>query len=237
MEAVLLVGGLGTRLKSVVNDRPKPLADVCGRPFLEYLLLQLKRYGIAQIVMAVGYKGDMIQEYFGEGSRLGIHIEYSYEESQLGTAGAIKNALPYLSAEEFLVLNGDTFYEAAYGELISFYKESGVNMALVLRQVPDISRYGSVQVENHVVKGFNEKKTEQIPGTINGGIYLMKRSLLEYYVPQQQKYSLENEMIPAMLRNGETIGAVVNEGYFIDIGVPEDYYSFINDVRNGIIRS
>ena len=222
MQAVLLAGGLGTRLKSVVNDRPKPMADVCGKPFMEYLILELKKHGITDIVLAVGYKGEMVEEYFQNGKQLGVHIEYSYEKEQLGTAGAIKNASQYIKESEFFVLNADTFYQAAYSDIIDLYNGDSVDMALVLRKVPDVSRYGSVK--------FNEKVSEHIPGVINGGIYLMRNNVLDL-IPEGKKCSLENEIIPQMLAEKKKLGAVVNEGYFIDIGVPDDYFKFIKDVE------
>jgi len=235
MQAVLLAGGLGTRLRSVVHDRPKPMADVCGKPFMEYLILELKKHGVDHIVMAVGYKGSMVEEYFKDGKEIGVKIDYSYEETQLGTAGAIKNAERYINGTEFLVLNADTFYQAAYSEAFSLYQEMNLDMALVVRRVPDVSRYGSVKIEQNRVIGFNEKVEEPIPGVINGGIYIMKRSVLDL-IPTKKKCSLENEIIPQMLSNGKKLGAIVNDGYFIDIGVPKDYYQFIEDVKEEKIR-
>ena len=230
MQAVLLAGGLGTRLQSVVNDRPKPLADVCGKPFMEYLILELKKHGITDLVLAVGYKGEMIEEYFGDGKQLGVNIEYSYEKEQLGTAGAIKNAGCYIKESEFFVLNADTFYQTAYGDVIDLYKLTNVEMALVLRKVADVSRYGSVKLDDYLITGFNEKVSEHIPGVINGGIYLMRNTVLDL-IPEGKKCSLENEIIPQLLADKKKLGAVVNEGYFIDIGVPDDYFKFIKDVE------
>lgn len=235
MQAVLLAGGLGTRLKSVVNDRPKPMADVCGRPFAEYLILELKKNGIKDIIFAIGYKGEMIREYFKNGEQLGVHIEYSYEKEQLGTAGAIKNAGKYINEDKFFVLNADTLYQAVYSDVIELYNKENVDMALVLRKVPDVSRYGSIKMEDCIITGFNEKVSTHTPGLINGGIYLMKNNVLDL-IPEGQKISLENEIIPGMLLDKKKIGAVVNEGYFIDIGVPDDYFKFIKDVEKQNIK-
>ncbi len=234
MQAILLAGGLGTRLRKAVSDRPKPMADVCGRPFMEYLLMELKSHGISEIVMAVGYKGNMVEDYFGDGSRWGLGIAYSYEETPLGTAGAIRNAQGHLTENDFLVLNADTFYRAVYGDVITLFQQDDYDMTLVLREVSDISRYGSVRVEGSRVSGFNEKEDVARPGLINGGIYVMNKEVLSD-IPLGVKCSLEHEMIPAMLETGKKIGAVVNNGYFIDIGVPEDYYRFIRDVESGVI--
>lgn len=239
MQAILLAGGLGTRLRSVVKDRPKPMALVEGKPFMEYLVHELTRYGITHIIFAVGYKGSMVEEYFGDGSRLSgldgqrLQISYAYEEELLGTAGAIKNAGKLVTEERFFVLNADTFYALDYRRLARLQEERDLEMALVLRQVPDVSRYGQAMLKDGMLTSFNEKTSEPRPGAINGGVYLMKRELLEE-IPQG-KVSLENEMIPQWLRQGRRLGGLVNDGYFIDIGVPEDYFQFVEDVKKGII--
>lgn len=229
-QALILAGGLGTRLRSVVNDRPKPMALVEGRPFLEYVLEGLKKNGIHSVIFAVGYKGSMVEEYFGDGSGLGMEIVYSYEEGQLGTAGAIKNAMDKIEASEFFVLNGDTYYEIDYDKLAALNQKQDSIMTLVLREVEDISRYGKATIQENRLVGFNEKSTESVPGTINGGIYYMKKELLEW-IPAG-KVSLENEVIPELLAEGQVISGIVNDGYFIDIGVPEDYFRFQEHVRD-----
>ncbi len=233
MQAVILAGGLGTRLRSVVSDRPKPMALVEDRPFLEYVIQGLKKSGIDEIIFAVGYKGSMVEEYFGDGKKLGIRAKYAYEEELLGTAGAIKNAGKYVTEDQFFVLNGDTFYQMDFGELNRIQKEKNLDMALVLREVPDISRYGAARLTDGMLTAFNEKSGNTGTGTINGGVYLMKRALL-YEIPDG-KVSLENECIPRWMHEGRRLGGIVNDGYFIDIGVPEDYFRFQNDVRKGDI--
>lgn len=233
MQALLLVGGLGTRLKSVVSDRPKPMADVKGKPFLEYLILELKKNNITKLVMAVGYLGKMIEEYFGNGQKWGVEIQYSYEEEQLGTAGAIKNAEHLLTEENFFVLNGDTFYKAIYADILSLYQSKKYDIVLALRAVSDVSRYGKVELEENSIVAFNEKEQRPKAGLINGGIYLISKSLLDR-IPNG-RCSLENEVIPQLLQEGVNIGGLVNKGYFIDIGIPEDYKRFIEDVNNKVI--
>ena len=147
MQAVLLAGGLGTRLRSVVADRPKPMALIGDKPFMEYVVRELKNHGITEIVFAVGYKGSMVEEYFGDGERLGIKVSYAYEETLLGTAGAIKNAGRLVTDERFFVLNADTFYQIQYDRLVKMSQEKNLDMALVLREVPDVSRYGRAVLE------------------------------------------------------------------------------------------
>lgn len=240
MQAVLLAGGLGTRLKSVVNDRPKPMALIKDRPFMEYVVHELSRYGITDIIFAVGYKGSMVEDYFGDGSGFPaadgsgrLHIRYAYEEELLGTAGAIRNAGRLVTDEVFFVLNADTFYQIDYGRLLRIQKDMGLEMALVLREVPDVSRYGQAVIHDGRLAGFNEKTTKVLPGTINGGIYLMRRKLMEE-IPEG-RVSLENDMIPQWLSQGRKLGGFVNDGYFIDIGIPEDYFRFIGDVEKGVV--
>ncbi|MGL5433939.1 MAG: nucleotidyltransferase family protein [Lachnospiraceae bacterium] len=240
MQAILLAGGLGTRLRSVINDRPKPMALIDDKPFMEYVVHELSRYGVTEIIFAVGYKGSMVEEYFRDGSDFPLpdgdghlKIHYAYEEELLGTAGAIKNAGSFITDDMFFVLNADTFYQIDYSRLIQLMKDRELEMALVVREVPDVSRYGQAVISDDRLTAFNEKTTEQKPGTINGGIYLMNRTLLEE-IPAG-KVSLENEMIPQWLSQGCALGGMVNDGYFIDIGVPEAYYQFIEDVRKGVV--
>ena len=240
MQAVLLAGGLGTRLRSVVSDRPKPMALIQDRPFLEYVVHELTKHGVTGIIFAVGYKGSMVEESFGDGTGFAapdgtpVKVEYAYEEELLGTAGAIKNAGRFVTEDVFFVLNADTFYQIDYSRLTQMQKERDLDMALVLRQVPDISRYGAAVLdESGRLTGFNEKSTEAEPGTINGGVYLMKRELLAQ-IPEG-KVSLEHEMIPRWLSEGRKLGGMVNDGYFIDIGIPEAYYQFQEDVRKGVV--
>ncbi len=233
MQAILLAGGLGTRLRSVVSDRPKPMALIEGRPFMEYVVHELSRHGITHIIFAVGYKGSMVEEYFGDGSSFGVTVSYAYEETLLGTAGAIKNAGKFITEDTFYVLNADTFYQIDYGRLTSLRQEKNLDMALVLREVPDVSRYGEAVLQDGILTGFNEKSEESRQGTINGGIYLMKKELLAE-IPEG-KVSLENEMIPKWMQQGKRLGGFVNDGYFIDIGIPEVYFQFQEDVRKGVV--
>jgi NDP-sugar pyrophosphorylase family protein len=233
MEVILLAGGLGTRLRSVVSDRPKPLADVCGRPFISYLVRSLARQGFTDIIFAVGYMGGMIEDTFGDGSAYGIRASYAVERELLGTAGAIRNAARCGRGDEFLILNADTFYQMDYRPLCDLAESGGYDLSLVLRRVPDIRRYGEARLRGTRLVSFNEKTAEERPGTINGGIYLMRRELIGT-IPEG-KVSLENEMIPRWLREGRPLGGIVNDGYFIDIGVPEDYRRFCEDVRKGTV--
>ena len=226
MQAIILAGGLGTRLRSVVSDRPKPMALVEGKPFLEYVLQGLKKSGIDDIIFAVGYKGGMVEEYFGDGSRFGIRARYAYEEELLGTAGAIKNAGKYVTDEQFFVLNGDTFYQMDFGDLSRIQQEKNLEMALVLRGVPDISRYGAARLTDGLLTAFNEKNGNTGAGTINGGVYLMKRALLDeipegypevpdYKAGDTAKYNKTGDKSDIGLDTGK-MEAAVSENYYPD---------------------
>ncbi len=238
MQAVILAGGLGTRLRGVVDDRPKPMADVCGRPFLEILLTDLKEAGVTDVVFAVGYLGGMIEDHFGDGADFGLRIDYAWEKELLGTAGAIKNALPLLTEERALILNGDTYYKMDYRSVFGSAVADDTDMTIMLRRVPDVSRYGRVTLEGKEIVRFNEKSADlspagaaATPGLINGGVYVMKTSLIATIPPG--RVSIENESIPLWISEGRKIEGFVHDGYFIDIGVPEDYYKFVEDWKAG----
>ncbi|MCD8122931.1 MAG: nucleotidyltransferase family protein [Clostridiales bacterium] len=239
MQAILLAGGLGTRLRSVVNDRPKPMAFIEGRPFMEYVVHELANAGITDLIFAVGYRGEMVEDYFGDGSGFAapdgtsLRVRYAWEKELLGTAGAIRNAGRFITEDAFFVLNADTFYRIDYSRLAQIQREKALDLALVLRRVPDITRYGEATLAEGILTGFNEKTEEARPGTINGGIYYMKRELLDE-IPEG-KVSLENQMIPQGLTGGKWLGGFVHDGYFIDIGIPEAYYQFIADVKKGVV--
>ena len=235
MQAILLCGGMGTRLRSVVSDRPKPMADICGKPFLQYLLEMLRDKGITEVIFALGYMGEMIEDYFQDGSAFGLKIAYSYEEEPLGTGGAIRNALPKILEEEVLVLNADTYFPMDYQGLYRFHQENDGDFSLATRAVPDISRYGAVRRDAAGrILAWNEKLEDggqPLAGEINGGIYVMKKSLIAE-IPEG-KQSLEQDCIPKWLSEGKRIFGLPFEGYFMDIGIPKDYQQFITDVEQG----
>ena len=235
MQAILLCGGMGTRLRSVVSDRPKPMADICGKPFLQYLLEMLRDKGITEVIFALGYMGEMIEEYFQDGSAFGLKIAYSYEEQPLGTGGAIRNALPKILEEEVLVLNADTYFPMDYQGLYHFHQENDGDFSLATRAVPDISRYGAVRRDSAGrILAWNEKLGDggqPLAGEINGGIYVMKKSLIAE-IPEG-KQSLEQDCIPKWLSEGKRIFGLPFDGYFMDIGIPKDYQQFITDVEQG----
>lgn len=215
----MLCGGLGTRLKSVIKDIPKPMAPIKDKPFLEFIFKYLKEQGIKEVILAVSYKYEVIKEYFKD-EFLGIKITYSIEKEPLGTGGAIREALEFVKNEAY-VLNGDTFFNINLTKL----KLSGSQICLALKQMQDFDRYGTVELysENYI-KLFKEKEfTKQ--GLINGGIYLLSKDIFKGF-SLQEKFSFE-EFLQQNHKNLKARAEIFDD-YFIDIGVPEDYRIFYN---------
>jgi NDP-sugar pyrophosphorylase family protein len=221
LPALILAGGLGTRLRKVLPSTPKPLAEVGGAPFLELLVLQLRMQGVQKVVMCTGHLAEQIEQHFGDGKKWGVAIEYSRETSPLGTAGAVKLAEGCVGDRSaFLVMNGDSFLEFDLPRLISFHREHGGVATIVVRRVADSSRYGTVEMnDRHRVVAFKEKTGSATEGVINGGVYLFDRKLLPQ-IPDGPA-SLEREIFPRLLDAG--VYGIEETGLFIDIGTPEDY--------------
>jgi D-glycero-alpha-D-manno-heptose 1-phosphate guanylyltransferase len=219
--ALLLVGGLGTRLQSILPATPKPLAMIGNMPFLQLLVLQLRSQGIRRIVMCTGHLADQIEEEFGDGQKWDVAIDYSRESRPLGTAGAVKFAQHHLQGVcDFLVMNGDSFLELDLRQFIRFHREHGGLISMAVRRVPDAARYGTVQLDTlHRVVGFNEKTGSQAPGIVNGGVYVFNRAVLGN-IPEGPA-SFEKDVFPRILEQG--VYAAEQHGMFIDIGTPEDY--------------
>jgi len=221
VKAVLLVGGMGTRLRSVLPGTPKPLAVVGNKSFLDLLVRQLRFQGIRRLVMCTGYLSDQIEKAFGDGRDLNVAIEYAKEAQPLGTAGALKFAQQYLQdVPEFLVMNGDSFLEIDFSQLLKFHRRHGGVATMAVRQVENAGRYGTVQVDaSSRVKGFAEKTGSMSPGLINAGVYVFSAAIFQH-LPDGPA-SLETEVFPRSLDH--RIYAIQQHGLFIDIGTPEDY--------------
>ena len=221
MVAVLLVGGFGTRLRTVIDSKPKALASVGEQPFLSLLLFQLRSQGIRHIVLCTGYLGGQIEEMYGDGANLGLQIIYSREESPLGTGGALKLAAPQLHGmQDFLVMNGDSFVEIDFPQLVQAHRQHNGIMTLAVTQVEDGRRYGSIQTDGSGrVTAFLEKSASASHAMINAGVYLMNAGVLDI-IPQGQS-SLEKDVFPRLLAHG--VYAEAQSGLFIDIGTPGDY--------------
>ncbi|HET8925039.1 MAG TPA: nucleotidyltransferase family protein [Candidatus Acidoferrum sp.] len=220
-KAVLLVGGMGTRLRSVVATMPKPLASVGDRPFLELLVRQLRHQGIRRLVLCTGYLAQEIENKFGDGRTQDLTIEYSRESHPMGTAGAVKLAQPLLCAvTDFLVMNGDSFMEIDFQQLVQFHRKSRGIASMAVVRMRNEMRYGTVQMSAEGrVNGFAEKSADGANGLVNAGIYVFNRRIFEH-IPEGP-VSLERDVFPKILNQG--LYASEQHGVFIDIGTPEDY--------------
>lgn len=228
MEAIILAGGFGTRLRSVVSDVPKPMAPIGGRPFLEILLDYLIASHFDHVVLSTGYLHEKIEAHFGNAYK-GLPLSYAVENEPLGTGGGMRNALTQCNENDIVVINGDTLFRIDYDDLTRFYKTHPTRLAVVLRQVPDTARYGSVGTDccDRIAR-FTEKSAAGGLGTINGGIYMLNRSLLEQF-PPRQPFSFEKEILQKQYAD-EPFFAYVSSAYFIDIGIPEDYRRLCNEI-------
>lgn len=219
MEAIILAGGIGSRLASVLSDRPKPMAPIGERPFLEYLLGTLVRNGCRRILLSTGHRAEMIEQYFGP-RYLDMEVVYIREDEPLGTGGALALALRAANEPSVLVLNGDTYAEVDYSAMLQTHLISASKWTMALRKVEDASRYGSVMVDsNGIVSSFGEKAAIG-RGLINSGVYLVQRDVfLNFDLPR--KFSIERDflMCYAKLLKPQSF---ITDGYFIDIGIPED---------------
>lgn len=229
MEAVVLAGGRGTRLRRAVACFPKSLAPIGSAPFLSYLLSWLRDQGITDIILAVGYRRqDIVRQYCGRMPR-GMRLRYSVETVPLGTGGALRNLRTMLKGEEFLVLNGDSIFDVDLRKMLSFHRRHRSETTLALASPPDTSRYGSVILDARGrIRAFIEKKDVDLPGEgccanqvlISGGLYIMSKAVFRH-IPGHREVSLEKEVFPRLI--GGPFYGFPSTGYFIDIGVPDDY--------------
>ena len=218
-KAIILAGGRGERLQSAVPDLPKPMAPVGGRPFLEYILDGLVKGNVTDVILSVGYGAEVIQKHFGHSYRT-IQLRYSRENFPLGTGGAIALALKKEDTSPVLVLNGDTLIEIDYPALIAWYVKDPSLVAIVLRHVPNVSRFGAVALLDERVVGFQEKG-QHGPGLVNAGVYIVRPEVFSRYVTGES-FSFETDFLQQYCRDLHP-RARITAGYFIDIGTPEDY--------------
>jgi len=221
-EAIILAGGLGTRLKGVLNNTPKPMAPIGDRPFLSYLFSFLERQGVKKVILAVGYKSDYIMSFFGK-NYLDIELLYSFEDENnlLGTGGAILKASKLINDEDFFVLNGDTIFEINLIEMYRFHKSKNADITIALKPVDNVMRYGAVEIDKEGrIINFIEKGIEKY-GLINGGIYLISKKFM-HNLNLAESFSFEQDLIQKYFGLYKFYG-IKFDSYFIDIGVPEDY--------------
>lgn len=233
MQALILAGGLGTRLRDAVKDSPKAMAPVNGRPFLEYQIEILKSNGINDIVLSTGYMSEKIEEYFGSGKNHGISITYVKEKDLLGTGGAIKKAKDFLE-EHFFALNGDSVFLVDLGVMLKFHKNNQADLTIALAKVNDRSRFGNVEIDaKSQIVGFFEKDNSQ-GSLINGGVYIFERDNFDWQ-EFPEKFSIETDFFPRVI-SGNTVFGFVSDAFFIDIGTVDDYRKLGEQISAGKIQ-
>ncbi len=221
METIILAGGLGTRLKSLVNDIPKPMADIHGRPFLSCVMDFLSGQGISRVLLSVGYKHELIERYFGP-LHGRLKIEYVVEHEPLGTGGAILESLRSCHEDDVVVLNGDTLFTVDLPKMMEFHRLKRADITVALKALVRTGRYGAVHADqNGRITGFHEKADE---GTdyINGGVYILRRGIENLLRRAGRSFSFESDFLERNVRRISAY-AFVSDAFFIDIGIPSDY--------------
>lgn len=219
-EAIVLAGGLGTRLQHVLPDIPKCMAPINGKPFLNFVLDFLENQKIDKVILSVGYRKDHIINYFGSSYR-SLKIDYSIENEPLGTGGAIKQALDYCTSKFAFIVNGDTYFKPDLAAMSNHHKKAEADITIAVKHLTDSSRYGLVVADqNSKIVEFREKDNLSGSGWINGGIYLIRKAVFDSF--QQQKFSIENDIFKVSCDN-LNLRAFQTDAFFLDIGIPEDY--------------
>ncbi len=220
VDVIILVGGLGTRLRSVAPDVPKAMVNIVGRPFLEILLQNLAKQNIKRVILSVGYMSENIMNHFGD-RFANMEIIYAIEKTPLGTGGAVYNSLPFCFSDHVLILNGDTFLDLNIDDLELYWQQMHVP-TIVACMVADTSRYGRLSIDdnNRVIK-FSEKGLSG-SGIINAGACILPINIFNEYPIHSKSFSLETDFLSKII-SSKRVDAFVVDGYFIDIGIPEDY--------------
>lgn len=238
MQAIVLVGGEGTRLRPLTSDIPKPAVTLVDRPFLAYAIEWLAAHGVSEVVLACGFLPDVLRETLGEDERAGVKITYVAEPEPLGTAGAIRFAADALGdrlEDRFLALNGDVLADLDLSALIRTHEERGARATIGLHPVEDSSAYGLVRCdEKGAVLEFLEKTGEAVPGEINAGAYVLDRSVFDL-VPTGQAVSIEREVFPRLV--GDGLHGLLLDGYWMDIGTPDRYLQASWDILEGRVET
>ena len=223
IEAIILAGGLGTRLRSVVSDVPKPMAPVNDKPFLHYIVKNLKLQGVEKIILSVGYMSDSITSYFGD-SYIGLEIEYAIEKELLGTGGGILNASALINADKFLVLNGDTYFNINIVDMYHCHDKMKADITIAVANASESRRYGTIQIdEKNKIVSFQEKSNIAGTNVVSGGVYIFNKSITEE-MQKEVSYpiSIETDIFQNYVSK-TNMYAFESSREFLDIGKPEDY--------------
>jgi D-glycero-alpha-D-manno-heptose 1-phosphate guanylyltransferase len=225
---IILVGGQGTRLRSLINDLPKPMALIGEKPFLEYLLYFLHCQGCLHCVLSVGYKHEVIESYFGDYYK-NMKLDYALEREPLGTGGGIKNSIRFITHNDFFLLNGDSFLDVDLKRLAEFHFSSNASITLAVKEMQQVDRYGILDIENDRIVRFNEKKLIE-KGFINAGVYVVSKQVFDDMYIKENKFSFEKDILEAYVHT-LLFYAFPTAGYFIDIGIPEDYQKAQSELK------
>ncbi|PXY32398.1 sugar phosphate nucleotidyltransferase [Prauserella muralis] len=233
-DAVILVGGKGTRLRPLTLSAPKPMLPTAGVPFLSHLLSRIREAGMTHVVLGTSYRAEVFEDYFGDGSGLGLEIEYVVESEPLDTAGAIRNVSGRLRADDAVIFNGDILSGADLGELVATHRKAGADVTLHLQRVPDPSRFGSVPTDDTGrVTAFLEKTPNPPTDQINAGCYVFRREVVEA-IPAGRRVSVERETFPDLLASGAHVQGFVDTSYWLDVGTPEAFVRGSADLVRGL---
>ncbi|GAB2469694.1 mannose-1-phosphate guanylyltransferase [Jatrophihabitans fulvus] len=223
VEAVILVGGLGTRLRPLTLSAPKPMLPTAGVPFLTHQMLRLRDAGVRHIVLGTSYRAEVFEEHFGDGTDLGVELEYVVETEALGTGGGIRNVAGHLSAGTVLVLNGDNLIGVDLGVLVGEHRAHDADVTLTLTRVADPRAFGCVKTDpDGRVTAFLEKDPHPVTDQINAGLYVFRREIIDG-IPTGRPVSVERETFPGLLESGATVCGHVHTGYWRDFGTPADF--------------
>lgn len=238
MKAIILAGGLGTRLRPVSGSIPKPMIPLLGKPLMEHIVELLRKHGITQICAAVKYRSEDIMAYFGNGSAYGVEMCYRVEEEPLGTAGCVKNCMDFLGDEDFLVISGDAACDFDLSELIRAHNDGHPAASIALYHSSQPTSFGLAVTDTHgIIRTFIEKPAwpRVVTDLVNTGIYILTRKAMEL-VPDGTPYDFGKELFPELLRRGEKILGVPMAGYWCDVGTPLSYYKCSVDAIEGRLR-
>jgi mannose-1-phosphate guanylyltransferase len=236
-EAVILVGGLGTRLRPLTLSAPKPMLPTAGVPFLTHLVTRVRDAGITHIVLGTSYRAEVFEDYFGDGAALGVELEYVVESEPLGTAGGIRNVVPALRGDTTLVFNGDVLSGVDLTALLDTHHRADADVTLYLTRVADPRAFGCVPTDAQGrVTAFLEKDPDPVTDQINAGAYVFRRAVLDA-IPTGRAVSVERETFPELLASGALVQGHVADDYWRDLGTPADFVAGSADLVRGLAPS
>jgi NDP-sugar pyrophosphorylase family protein len=239
MKAIIIAGGLGTRLRPLTYNMPKPIVPLANKPFVFHQIELLRKFGITEIILNLHYLSDSIREIFDDGKKLGVKIHYSIEEKPLGTAGAVKNAEKFFDTNPMIIFNGDILTDINLEKMIKFHNEKKGKVTLALTRVEDPTTYGLIITdENDRVLEFREKPSWEhvTANTINAGIYIVDPSIFKH-VPKGKEFSFERQLYPMLLERGEKMYGYITDAYWMDIGDPVKYLKAHHDILSGDVMA